>query len=81
MLVAHEILLSSPGTGGTFYSLFSIFQVPFPISKVPSPKAQSKSLDKNIVSHVTSNYVSLLRMDLSINTPLHALGGIIHVFR
>ena len=32
MVVAHEILLSSPGTGGTLYSLF-----PGPRSQVPSP--------------------------------------------
>ena len=48
-VVAHEILLSSPGTGGTFYSLFSILfqgprsQVPSPKSQVPSPKSQVPS--------------------------------------
>ena len=34
-----EILLSSPGTGGTLYSLF-YSRVPGPRSQVPSPKFQ-----------------------------------------
>ena len=41
VVVAHEILLSSPGTGGTPYSHF-----PGPISHFLGPKSQSQSLDK-----------------------------------
>ena len=49
--VANEILLSSPGTGGSFESRFSILGSRFsildsiPKSQVPSPKSQSQSLD------------------------------------
>ena len=45
------MILSSPGTGGTLYSLFHIL---YSISQVPgpSPKSQSQSLDKKVCGGV-----------------------------
>ena len=45
MLVASEIILSSPGTGGTPYSHFPLpkSHVPCPKSRVPSPSPKSQS--------------------------------------
>ena len=46
-VVAHEILLSYPGTGGTLYSIF-YSQVPSPKSQVPSPSRLTKNLTSNL---------------------------------